>query len=317
MADAESTTQRTTWLHVHVPKAGGSTLRQLMNRNFGEGYYNSNSLLETKQYSSSEVAEIVEAHSWVKCLSDHKLSLDLPYDLEASNILALSYVRDPVERFVSRYFFHRHFEEVNCIAQQMSFRDFANAELVEQQCPKQTNSQIYFLNHGRSFTETDVIQSAIDSGKAFLFPIERFDESCICMERLYPTMFTDLSYVRANVSKRDAKVSDEDRDFALRYLKQDYPVWEMAQKFMDQTLARVFESGEEKDEALAEFQDRCSRRHHNFHPPRPKGTPAPDDQSNRADGGDAAKPKSVSGKPAQSTPTAKKADAAGAKSTEA
>ena len=130
-------------------------------------------------------------------------------------------------------------------------------------------------------------------------------------------MFTDLSYVRANVSKRDAKVSDEDRDFALRYLKQDYPVWEMAQKFMDQTLARVFESGEEKDEALAEFQDRCSRRHHNFHPPRPKGTPAPDDQSNRADGGDAAKPKSVCGKPAQSTPTAKKADAAGAKSTEA
>ena len=315
MADAESTTQRTTWLHVHVPKAGGSTLRQLMNRNFREGYYNSNSLLETKQYSPSEVAEIVVAHPWVKCLSDHKLSLDLPYDLQASNILALSYVRDPVERFISRYFFHRHFEEVNCIAQQMSFRDFANAELVEQRCPKQTNSQIYFLNHGRSFTETDIIQSAIDSGKAFLFPIERFDESCICMERLYPTMFTDLSYVRANVSKRDAQVSEEEREFALRYLKQDYPVWEMAQKFMDQTLERVFGSSEEKDEALAEFQDRCSRRHHNFHPPRPKGTPAPDEpnDASRADGADAEKPKPVTGKPAQSTPTAKEADPAGTK----
>lgn len=312
MDDVQSTTKRTTWLHVHVPKAGGSTLRQLMNRNFGEGYYNSNSLLETKQYSSSEVAEIVEAHSWVKCLSDHKLSLDLPYDLEASNILALSYVRDPVERFISRYFFHRHFEEVNCIAQQMSFRDFANAELVEQQCPKQTNSQIYFLNHGRSFTETNIIQSAIDSGKAFLFPIERFDESCICMERLYPTMFTDLSYVRANVSKRDAQVSEEDRQFALRYLKQDFPVWEMAEKFMDQTLERVFGSSEEKDEALAEFQDRCSRRHHNFHPPRPKNAPP----AETVETVEVAEAKPVSGKPAQSTPTAKKADPAGTKSTE-
>jgi hypothetical protein len=299
-----------TLLHVgQVSNLSGSTLRQLMNRNFGEGYYNSNSLLETKQYSSSEVAEIVEAHSWVKCLSDHKLSLDLPYDLEASNILALSYVRDPVERFISRYFFHRHFEEVNCIAQQMSFRDFANAELVEQQCPKQTNSQIYFLNHGRSFTEMDVIHSAINTGKAFLFPIERFDESCICMERLFPRMFTDLSYVRANVSKRDATVSDEDREFALRYLKQDYPVWELSQQFMDKTLERVFDSTQEKDEALAEFQDRCSRRHHNFHPPRPKGTPAPD-QSDQATN-DAAKAESPVGKPAHSTPIAKKPDAAG------
>ena len=36
---------RKVWLHVHVPKAGGSTLRQLMNRNFGEGYY-CNTVLE-------------------------------------------------------------------------------------------------------------------------------------------------------------------------------------------------------------------------------------------------------------------------------
>ncbi len=310
MADEIATSQTTTWLHVHVPKAGGSTLRQLMNRNFGEGYYNSNSLLETKQYSASEVGEIVLAHPWVRCLSDHKLSLDLPYDLEESNVMALAYVRDPVERFISRYFFHRHFEEVNCIAQQMSFRDFANAELIEQQCPKQTNSQIYFLNHGRSFTELAVIKSAIDTGQAFLFPIERFDESCICMERLFPTMFTDLSYVRANVSKRDTEVSEEDRKFVLRYLKQDYPVWEMAGEFMDQTLARVFNSETEKNEALEEFQDRCNRRYHNFHPPRPKGQPvdhsADTDQQSPVNAGPA------SAKPAQSTPTAKQADTSGA-----
>lgn len=275
--------RRQTWLHVHVPKAGGSTLRQLMNRNFGEGYYNSNSLLETKQYTRSDVQEILQGHSWVRCMSDHKLSLDLPFDMPETNVMALSYVREPVERFISRYFFHRHFEEVNCIAQQLSFRDFANAELVEQFCHPQTNSQIYFLTNGKSTTELDVVHDAINTGKAFLFPIERFDESCICMERLFPTVFTDLSYVRANVSKRDAVVSENDRQFAGRYLKEDYSVWELSDRFLDQTLDRAFPSMDDRNAALAEFQDRCSRRHHNFHPPRPKDQAAQVDAPSESD----------------------------------
>ena len=83
------------------------------------------SLLETKQYTREDVGEIVRCHPHLKCLSDHKFSLDLPWDHVHAEIFALSYVRDPVERFVSRYFFHRHLEEVACVAQRMSFRDFA------------------------------------------------------------------------------------------------------------------------------------------------------------------------------------------------
>ena len=116
---------RNVWLHVHVPKAGGSTLRQLMNRTFNKGYYNSNSLLETKQYTSAEVSEIVRCHPWLTGFSDHKLSLDLPFDCEHANVHALCFVRDPVDRFISRYHFHKNFEEVNCIAQRMSFMELS------------------------------------------------------------------------------------------------------------------------------------------------------------------------------------------------
>lgn len=259
---------RQAWLHVHVPKAGGSTLRQLMNRNFGDSFYNSNSLLETKQYTRDDVSEIVRCHPWVRCMSDHKLSLDLPWNHEDASVYAISYVREPVERFISRYFFHRHFEEVNCIAQRMSFREFANAELVDQYVHPQTNSQIYFLNGGRGNDDMSVIEAAIGTGRAFLFPIERFDESCICLERLFPTVFSDLSYVMANVSKKDADISENDRQFVLRYLKEDEAVFARSHQFLDQTLARAFRSDDDRESSLAEFKDRCSRRHHNFHPPR-------------------------------------------------
>jgi len=269
----QSTPMRQAWLHVHVPKAGGSTLRQLMNRNFGDSFYNSNSLLETKQYTRDDVSEIVRCHPWVRCMSDHKLSLDLPWSHEDASVHAISYVREPVERFISRYFFHRHFEEVNCIAQRMSFREFANAELVDQYVHPQTNSQIYFLNGGRGNDDMSVIESAIGTGRAFLFPIERFDESCICLERLFPTVFSDLSYVIANASKKDAEISENDRQFVRRYLKGDDVVFARSHQFLDQTLARAFRSDDDRESSLAEFKDRCSRRHHNFHPPRQHQAP--------------------------------------------
>lgn len=254
------------WLHVHVPKAGGSTIRQLMNRTFGEGYYNSTSLLETKQYSRSEVSEIIRCHPWLRGFSDHKLSLDLPFDSQHAEVFALCFVRDPVQRFISRFNFHRHFEEVNCIAQKMSFREFAEAELIDRFAHPQTNSQIAFLNGGIDCESLQVIETAIETGRAMLFPVERFDEACCCLEQIYPQTFVDLSYVRVNTSDRQAEVDAADRSFVADQLKLDLPLIQLANDQLDEQLARAFAGQEAFELAISDFLDRCSRRHHNFRP---------------------------------------------------
>lgn len=262
--------KRSVWMHVHVPKAGGSTLRQLMNRNFGKGYYNSTSLLETKQYTRDDVSEIVRCHPWVTCMSDHKLSLDLPYDHADADVYGLAFVREPVERFISRYFFHRHFEEVQCLAQRLSFRDFAQAELVEHWAHPQTNSQIHFLSCGRTSTDLDFIRAVLETKRAFLFPIERFDEACAALEYRFPQFFPDLSYVRANVSNKDIEISTADRQWVSQLLEPDQPVYQLAHRQLDLFSTLTFPTQSDAAAHLADFQDRCQRRFHNFHPPREK-----------------------------------------------
>ena len=274
--------KRSVWLHVHVPKAGGSTIRQLMNRTFGEGYYNSNSLLETKQYDCEDVSEIIRCHPWLRGFSDHKLSLDLPFHSEYASVQALCFVRNPVDRFVSRFFFHRNFEEVNCIAQKMTFRQFAEIELIEKFVHPQTNSQIYFLNGGQGNEQLELIQNAIVTGQTWLFPIERFDEACVCLEKQFADIFADLSYVKVNTSNRHDSIPETDLQFVAEQLAADTPLIDLANDQLDKCIHEHFESEQQFQTSLADFKDRCSRRFHNFRPLRGKDE-APIEASEIAD----------------------------------
>ena len=77
------------------------------------------------------------------------------------------------------------------------------------------------------------------------------------------------------VSKKDAEVSPAERELVHRYLKIDDSVVRLADQFLDKMLEVEFHSDDDRESALAEFKDRCSRRYHNFYPPVAPGEELP------------------------------------------
>ena len=257
---------KTLWFHVHVPKAGGSTLRQLMNRNFGKGYYNSVSLLESKQYSRQDVVEIAKSQPWLHCMSDHKLSLDLPYDFKEAEIHAFAFVREPVDRYVSRYFYHRS-ADIECAARTaQDFREFVEYELVQGHVEPHVRSQVCFLNYGRADDDLQIVENAISTGRVCLFPIERMDEACVYLEQRFPETFRDLSCVAVNQAERTQSIADEDLALVRKHVAADLPLYDMAGRYLDSELQRLFPDPDRLEMALRDYQARCAVRRDNFNP---------------------------------------------------
>ena len=73
------------------------------------------------------------------------------------------------------------------------------------------------------------------------------------------------------MSKKDTSIDPEDQLFVAKYLEKDQPVWDLANNFLNQTLEKVFATEDEKVNRLEAFRELCSRRYHNFQPPKAAG----------------------------------------------
>lgn len=92
---------------LHIPKTAGTTFKDILRRNFGPGYEEEYGLLVDFTYSAAQVTAMIERYPSLRCLSSHRISLDLPWDRANCSLRAISFIRDPAERFASHYFFTR------------------------------------------------------------------------------------------------------------------------------------------------------------------------------------------------------------------
>jgi len=255
---------REVFLHVHVRKCGGSTFHtQMLKRNFGAGYYRDASLLDDR-YSAEQMSMILDRCDWLQAYSSHKISLDLPYERTSDRSWAIVFVRDPVARFLSHYFYLRNHPK----SWDQRSRELTIAQYVEHAIAnrlletERQHGQLQHLVDIGGVAGMERVEAALRTGRVLLMPVERFDEACVLLEHRFPHSFRDCRYRdRINRSQID-QTPDETTRQQLRDASDEaeFRLWEKADGWLDRALAESIGDRPQIDAAVAAFRRRCRRR---------------------------------------------------------
>jgi len=217
---------RQIFIHLHIPKCGGSTVVDLLSRNFGPDLGYTNSILNDYQYDADQVARIIDHFPHLKCLTGHKLSLNLPFYRKDLDIQAFTWIRDPVDRFVSHYFYHRNHTTFVPEAKTMDLLEYTEWALKYENQKMYINGQTRFLSGG----SVETIRSMVKDGNLLLFPLSKLQESFYTLAHKFPKTFVDLRIKSKNVSKKDQVLLDNFRDLILPYVEEDMYLLELSRQ---------------------------------------------------------------------------------------
>lgn len=255
MDDAEK--KQVTWCHIHIPKTGGTSLREMLLDNFGDGYFSAFSLLEHQKLRLKETKEIIASHwPWLRCYSDHRLSLELPFDTDLVDLKAIAFVREPIDQIVSQF----HFQQSKSSRMKVSY-DESLSHFVDSQYRKERR-WAYHLQIRRLMGLTQnkniaAISELIAEEKLILLPLDQFELACVVLERLYPAEFHNLHFAKTNVGpKKSDETPEKCKDLIRELAAPDFRLYSLAKKFLSDAASEVFQNELEQSSALSAFHER-------------------------------------------------------------
>ncbi len=258
--------ERRAYFHIHVPKTAGVTMWKILKRNFkghiGADYAPGG---HSNQYSAETMAHIF--YHWnYKCFSAHNYALDVIPFTRFKNLRAFSFVRDPVRKMVSCYQFLKSRPHISgwhiTKAHDMGYiADSVKSTLLRNPMFFDCSQTDFIMGHeGAGLAE---IQDYMERGVFHLFPMERFDDALLCMERLYPDGFSDCSYAKRENTAKSRWVPDDalsKRLELLPWVKADKALHRHAEVYLDRLLGDLYPSHELLTTARSEFKKRCAAR---------------------------------------------------------
>ena len=195
----------------------------------------------------------------IRCLAAHKLSLDLPFNNCSRPLRVITFVREPIERYISYYFYLRNHTQLVPEAKSLSFDDFTDWALNEKNLEYLKNGQLQHLTGSSDESALDIVKKNISKYQILFLSMERYDESCVLLENVYREDFKDCSYTPQNISLKDLNITDDTRRELKKYFFYDYELFDLVNENMDSLIKKCFLDQDIYERDLVKFRLRCNR----------------------------------------------------------
>lgn len=217
-------------------------------------------IIQDWSLTKEQLRWIIDYHSWLRCYSCHMVSSDLPYDMDGVDLRAICFVRNPIERYISVYHYQRSIEKVGPGSRAQNFVEFYHNTLGKGEDDPYKNGQTFALGRAKTEQGLQHVTDLVEQGHLLLLVTERFDESCLLLESLFPEDFKDCSYMPLNVSEKKDTIGKTERKLVERHNALDLKLHKMANEFLDRGLESCFDSKEALHKELSDFQKRCRKK---------------------------------------------------------
>ncbi|MCO6499926.1 MAG: sulfotransferase family 2 domain-containing protein [Vicingus serpentipes] len=225
------------FVHIHLPKTGGTTFNTILRKNFNENFeeFSGRFIFLFDKFKEEQVLRFMNLQTSIDCVTSHNFNAFLPYDNEIRPIVAIAFLRDPVDLFFSLYFHLRH-RGGNFPAARMDLKEYIDYRIKNKFFKE---GFLYNLTEEQTDKSFEFVKRLVETNRLLLFDTYRMEDAMGILKINFPKKFNELGVTIKNISIKDQTITEEDKSKVAKHIvKYDYKLLDLANEQMDRLLKK-------------------------------------------------------------------------------